>query len=283
MSSQSRNVLRSALHGLIRPVAAFALRYGFRIQEFLEVTKLVFLDAAEDEIRRSGHEVSVSKLSVVTGIHRRDVMRLWRDEEQPKADTDVVMRVIGQWQGDRRFQSRGKPKILQLSGVTGDFRDLVFSVSSDLNPYTILFELERAGAVEVRDEGIRLLSRSLQISGDSKKGLGVLAADSSDLIAAVTENLLENSEERNLHIRTEFDNLPPEKENEVRRWLLDEGVKFHKKAEDYLARLDRDLTVPGNTKRKEAQSDNANEAIRAVVGSFGFTETRFQRKPKTPE
>lgn len=265
MAGDAREILRGALGGLLRPVVRYALRHGFRIQDFLEAAKVSFLDVAESEIKDSGHEVSVSRLSVVTGIHRRDVMRLWRDESEPKADTDVVMRIIGQWQGDRRFCIKGKPKVLHLSGVTGDFRELVFSVSRDLNPYTVLFELERAGAVSVSDDGIRLLSRSHQISGDAKKGLSVLSEDSSDLISAVSENLLSSPAELNLHIRTEFDNIPPEDEPEIRRWMIDEGARFHKKVAEFLSRFDRDTS--GKKKTEGGR-------LRAVLGSFSFTEKR---------
>lgn len=263
MASDRREVLRSALSRLLMPVVRFAVRHGFRIQDVHEASKLAFLSAAEEEIERGGHEVSISKLAVVSGIHRRDVMRLWRDEEAPKTDSDVVARIIGQWQGDKRFQSKGKPKTLQLSGVTGDFRELVFSISRDLNPYTVLFELERAGAVHSDENGIQLITKAHQISGDVKKGLNLLGADSDDLMSAVTENLFEEPKELNLHIRTEFDNIPPEFQDEIRTWMIAEGARFHKRVGEFLAKYDRDTSG----KKSEGKGK-----LRAVLGSFSFTE-----------
>jgi len=257
-----RDILRLGLSAVVAPAVKFAIKHSFRIQDFLESVKLKYIAEGEKEIKRAGSKVTVSKLSVMTGIHRRDIMRLWRDGEEPKTDGDLVTRVLGQWLGDKRFLKGGIPKVLTLHGMEGDFKELVFSISQDLNPYTLLFELQRAGLVKVDDNKIRLIRTVRQIDPDElEKGFVLMENDLIALAGGIEQNLIDDKSERNLHIRTEFDSIPEARELEVRQWFLNEGLKFHERASKYLSSLDTDIN----------QTKQDGPKIRAIVGSFSFT------------
>ena len=265
MPISQRQIFLKALEGLLRPLARFCLRRSLKLQEFTETAKAVFLEIAAEEIKREGAAVSTSRLSVITGLHRRDVMRLFRNQESKLGtDTSIVARVIGQWQQDSRFSTRnGKARALQIEGRNSEFMELVRSVSKDLNPYTVLFELERIGAVKRSENTLTLESSVYVPSGDIKEGLLLLARDSADLISAVDENIFKPDELPNLHIKTEYDNICPEFIPEIRRWFLEHGQTFHEEARKFLSKFDKDLNPKLSGKAG---------GIRAAVGTFSLVD-----------
>ena len=248
------------LRCLLRPVARFCLRHSIKLQDFIEVLKGVMVEVAQEHLCERDIDVSTSRLSVMTGVHRKDVVRFRSGGVGEKKSGDIIKRIIGQWRGNNAFlNSSGKPKVLSFDSAEGEFADLIHSVSRELNPYTLLFELERTGAVERTKRGVKLRARMHLPKGDLKEGLLLLESDTEDLIASVEENLFGDLEIPNLHVKTEYDNVPKSAELEIRKWFIEEGSAFHQRARSYLSAYDRDIN-PG--------SGNAEEAIRVVVGAF---------------
>lgn len=248
----------------MRPAVAFAARQSFRIQDLTELLKEVALEVAETDLLRKGQEPNVSRLSAATGLHRRDVTRLWRDETPPKEGLDVISRILGQWQADPRFTTKsGKPATLTLEGKKGTFADLVHSISSDLNPYTLMNELERSGAVERTDSGLRLVRRSYQPRGDIEQGMRLLGNDTATLVDSVAENILSPEKLENLHVRTEYDHIAIDSEDEIRRWFLAHGSELHASVRAYLSKKDCDI----NPKAEEGSG-----RMRVSFVTFSFTE-----------
>jgi hypothetical protein len=239
---KTRNVPVLILRYLLRPVMKFCLRHSLKIQEIIDSCKLELISSAESEIKRSGLKVSISRLSVMTGIHRPDVMRLYGESGSLEPSENLVSRVIGHWQHHPRFlNAQKRPRVLNCEGKGSEFFELVESLSSALNPYTVLFDLERVGAVERTAEGVRLLTKEHIIRADLDRSFGMVSANSDDLIAAVEESVLSSVEPLNLHLTTEFDSVSLKKVAEIKRWLLKEGSEFHTKVRKYLAHADMDL------------------------------------------
>ena len=242
MSILPADTLHKCLVLILKPIVRLCLKRSLKIQDLLEAAKVAFLDLSEEEMRAQGAEVSMSRLSIMTGIHRRDVMRLWRDEKPPKQEGSQLKRVIWKWQQDERFQNKaGRPRLLQVEGKQSEFVDLVQSVSQDLNPYTILFELERIGAITRVDDKIKLEGTVYIPKGDVLEGFALLSADAADLIMGVEENVFEKPEIKNLHIKTEYDNVTIDSVERIKEWFLDQGEAFHKAARDFLAQFDKDI------------------------------------------
>lgn len=258
------STLITVLTTLLRPAARFCLRHGLHIQDLLEAAKAVFLEVCAEELRAKGEKANTSRLSAATGIHRRDVMRITERGELKEQPQGLISRVLGQWQHDRRFTtSAGKPRQLSLSDDNNEFRKLILAVSQDLNPGTLLFELERLGAVERRGNRLILKAQAYVPRNDWKEGYRMLARDSSYLSNAVEQNVHEQAEEPNLHATTELDNIRLDEVPRIRQWLLEEGSKFHNRVRAYLSRFDLDLNPRGR---------NAQGGAKVVFSCFSFTE-----------
>lgn len=251
---------------LLLPVMSFCLRRSLKLQEIIEVCKSSLVHAAERELEAIGERITVNRVSVMTGIHRADIQRLARDDKGDvvRAPVNIINRLISRWQvGDRFVTTNGKPRVLTFDGKDGEFAELLRSVSADPNPYTVLLELDRIGAVEITPRGVRLLTKEYIINADVDQSFQHLSEDGDDLINAVEQNVFSKQTEQNLHLRTEYDNISSKALSGIRRWLLKEGSLFHHKVREYLSGFDRDIN---NNLR-----DNSS-AVRVSVGSYSRTE-----------
>lgn len=258
MLINSRQVILKCLGLCFRPVATFCLKHSIDFQELLEVIKSTLVEQAAQTLEEDGEKVNSSRLSILTGLHRREVQRIYKGE-QKQAHLSHTMRVIGQWQGDPDFTTKaGKPKVLRHEGDHSEFADLVRKVCTDLHPGTVLFELERLGIVERDGAKLHLLNQAFMPKDDPEEIYKLYATDATHLLHAVDENIFADDPQRNLHIRTEYDNVELDAVPEIRTWLYREGNLLHQKAMNYISKFDLDLNP--NPKKKGG--------ARIVLGSF---------------
>lgn len=264
-----RTLLESSLTAAVR----LCLRHGGHLQDLIEAAKLVFIREAERQLARESGKQTTSQLSLMTGLQRRDVRRVQELQELPPDEGDaphpqgLLTRVIGQWQYDRKYCIRpGEARQLTL-GESGSpsphpsFRDLVCSISSDVNPGTVLKELLRLKQVERKGDLIRLVVRSYTPVANTEDSLRLFAEDNADLLDAVEENLTGAASPRHLHAKTEFDNIGEEDVEALRGWLVQEGMALHAKVRERLSALDRDLSSSGST---------ASRRFRVALGTFSL-------------
>ena len=270
---QPKKLRLACVTWLLKPLLLFCLRHSLRLQDLIEVCKETFVELAKKEIEERGARVSISKISLMTGVHRKDVSRILSDTPfQTTEDNDLISRVIGRWQADPNFlDSMGRPKALSFEGTESQFKDLVELESKEVKSYTVLFELERLELVEKSDGELRLLSKIYLPKGDVKEGFRILSHDLCDLAMAVEENMNQETRIPNLHIRTEYDNIPVSKMDALRHWLLDEGSAFHQRMRDFLAPFDRDINP---------SPEDTSESIKVSVGAFSHIHKMTKKEIK---
>lgn len=269
-SPDSRLSLIQVVQQLLRPIVRFCLRRSLKIQDVIEAVKQSFVEVAQEEMTEEGHPFSVSRLSVMTGIHRRETSRLAAGDSKESDDARLLSKIIGKWVNSRKYQTQtGRPRALTVEGKQSEFVELVKSINRELNPYTVLFELERTGVVERTSKGLLKLIGQIYIPrGDARKGLMLLASDTEDLIECVSENVYSPEEIPNLHIRTEFDGIRSDCFNEVKQWVLEKGTQFQMEVEEYLASLDQDIYPELKSEKEEEKN------LRIIVGSFSRVEKK---------
>jgi hypothetical protein len=252
---------------VLRPAVAFSVRHALRLQDLLESLKKILVQTATAELAEKGERINASRLSVMTGVHRRDIDRILNIEAQPGYSKDLVVKIVGQWQTDKRFLTKdGKPRVLELKKGKKEFNALIESVSREVYPGIILFELERIGAIEhVGGNKIKLVSSSIVLKGNPLEGFSILSMDVDDLIRAVEHNVLDRPSVANLHARTEFDNVRPEGIEYLKRWLLREGHQFHDKVRSELSKFDQDVNPDPSFKAR---------GRRIVFGAFSYVDRK---------
>jgi hypothetical protein len=259
-------MLKNALLRILRPIAAWCVKHGLKQQDFNELGKRAFILAASEELERSGQKHSTSRISAMTGLQRKDIARLNQTTTDDLAQPHLMAKIIGRWTSSSNYLTKkGKAKVLGLD----EFTTLVQSVSSDLNPYTALFELERTGALTKKDNRLRLASEAFCTSEDVEPKLSLMAEDVGILIEAVDQNAFDQQELPNLHIKTYYDNICQKDVPQIRTWILKTGERYHKEIRDFLSKFDKDLNP---TQHHEAGG------VTVTVGSFSQVKL-----PDSPE
>lgn len=247
---------------MLKPILRFCLRNSIRAREILEAVRGALIELSLEELEKKGEKATLSRISVMTGLNRRDVTRILRQGVKIDNQSNLVTRVLGQWEQDLRFASPAhKPKVLSYKGDKSEFKKLVKSISKDINPATMLYELKRMGAVEESKEGIRLVKSVNYFQQSPEKGLGLLSRDMNTFVEAVEENLFQTQETRNLHLRTEYDNIFKSDLPVIRKWLFETGAHFHKQARDFLSQFDKDINP----------TPDKDGGAKVVLGAFSWT------------
>lgn len=234
--------LHSTLLVMLRPLVRLCLRSGFGIQEFIESAKIAFVAVAQQQLTRGSKKPNTSRISVATGLHRRDVDRILSRGAEPVEPVNLLSRVLNTWESDKQYRTTaGKTRVLTFEGDENEFYKLVRSVTSDVHPSSILDQMQTVGLVEKTSHGLRLVVGAHDVRKDLARGYHILTQDLEDLSSAVEFNLLEEPDVPQLHARTEFDNIFEDSLPEIQGWLLKEGSLMHQRARALLSEHDADL------------------------------------------
>lgn len=158
---QGIDPFRAALLRILRPIARAMIDRGIPLSAGLDLLKQALIDAAVQDVRHDG-DPSDSRISLLTGVHRKDVRRLRRDEIPPvqRPGLSACALAIARWTTDPRFMDRvGNALPLTLGRVGGPprFDDLIRAARLDLPPATVVEELIRTGMVAEEGGSLRLL------------------------------------------------------------------------------------------------------------------------------
>jgi hypothetical protein len=229
-----------------------------------ELLRESFVHEAQHEIQQAQGAFSVSKVSVMTGLHRTEVSRLLAGERPDRGAHDILNRVLGLWASSKRYRTAaGAPRDLTHEGLSSEFARLVADVSKEVTHYPILFELERIGAIEYVQNLVRLKVREYTPQKDYQYGLDLLSLDIEDLASAIEANVTHRDRDPSLHLRTAYDNIDPKDLPEIRKWIMKQGAEFQSKMREYLAQFDRDSS---------GAIEQSGERARVAVTSFSYAE-----------
>ncbi len=194
--------LARALKGVLRPLVRTMIARGVTAPAVYRLLKEVFVEVAERDFRIDGQRPTDSRISVLTGVHRKDIRTLRAAAAEGAAARSAGARrvtamvsVIGRWLADPGLQDAdGRPRALARHG-TGDapsFDSLVAAISTDVRPRTVLDELLRQGLVQLDAPGeqVHLSAEALLGGGDADQTLHFFARNVGDHISAATGNLL---------------------------------------------------------------------------------------------
>ena len=152
-----------AFRRIFRPVAGILLRAGVTWREVVDLGKAIYVEVATQDFGIRGRPTNVSRVSILTGLTRREVSRIRK--LLAEADNAVVdsmnhaTRVLTGWFTDDEYvDSDGSPQPLETSGAGASFESLCKRYVSDVAPQTMLKELKHVGAV-VEDHDGKLVAK----------------------------------------------------------------------------------------------------------------------------
>jgi hypothetical protein len=181
---------------VMRPLVRLLIRSGVPYQAFATALKQVFVDAARAELASRSMAQTDSAVTLLSGVHRRDVRNLGRPASSRRAQEEpprsLPAEVVARWMSDPGFLDGGhSPRLLERSseGAAGSFDALVAGISRDIRPRAMLDELLRLGAVREEEGGIRLVASGFAPRQDFEEMSRLLADNLGDHAAAAVANL----------------------------------------------------------------------------------------------
>lgn len=207
LSSAQQKILKG-IFWVLRPVARALLRSGLGYKEFSEIAKSAFVDVASSDYGIRGRPTNVSRVSVMTGLTRKEVKRV--REKSPLAifetETSRISpySVLLRWYSDPRYRdSTGNPRELQFEGGDLSFSSLVRSAGGDIPPGAMRTELLRMGVVESRGNDALAPTSKFYSPTDLDDRLAFsLEASASRLLNTIVHNTASENENRRRVERT---------------------------------------------------------------------------------
>ena len=246
MKQDAKHALLAAVLKLLQPLIRILLRNGIPFGTFADLAKHVYVKIAMEEFGLPNRKQTASRVSIITGLTRKEVSRIQGLSEIENEETieryNRAARVVSGWVRDNRFlDSSGQPAVLPVEGNGVSFSELVRHFSGDMPVRAVLDELDRVGVIDHLPDGrIRLLSRAyIPVTGEVEK-LGILGTDVRDLICTIDNNITREADQRLLQRKVSYDNLPAEILPELRQLSAQKGQVLLEELDSWLSQHDRD-------------------------------------------
>lgn len=191
---KSDEVLEACVASLL-PLVRYCLLEGVNYPLFIKALKPVFDQAAKLELEKRKVKINDSAVSLLSGLHRKDVRELGKGSGQLIAHSgSVASLVFAKWISDPVYVLKnGKPRRLVKNGPAPSFESLALSITQDVHPGSILKAMEGQGMVrhegEGRNERIALVKEIFIPQDDLGEMLAMFAANLQDHMSAASSNL----------------------------------------------------------------------------------------------
>jgi hypothetical protein len=202
-------VLVRALRRVLRPLVRLMLARGVTFPFVAELLKGLFVEIAERDFVLPGKAQTDSRLSLLSGVHRKDVRRLRRGDaaetEAMPATVSLGAQLVAAWLAVPRFRDRrGRPRPLpRAAGGGASFEALVASVSTDIRARAVLDEWLRLGIARLdRSERVCLNTEAFVPARGFDEKAFYFGQNCHDHAAAAVSNLLAEAPqflERSVH------------------------------------------------------------------------------------
>jgi hypothetical protein len=272
-SPTRQSAVLKALARVLRPVARLLIAGGVPFQAASESLKRAYVQAAH---RHFGEQAGTdSRLSLLTGINRKEVRRLTTpvaDEWGPESVTSFASAVFTAWTLRAEWRGPdGEPRALPKRGE-GSFDALVKSVTRDLRPASVLAELERLGYAKAgEDDTVRLVGDAFLSQREFADRLGPLAENLQDHADAAVANVLADSPpflERTLFA----DELSEESARQLQEAARAQWKRVH---DELIARAD--------ALEAEDRAQGRAPSTRIRVGVYVYAEKTGDAAPPPPQ
>ncbi|MFS8086130.1 MAG: DUF6502 family protein, partial [Acidobacteriota bacterium] len=188
-----------AIRRALRPLVRLMLASGMTYPLVSDLLKGVFVEVADRDFRLGEKAPTDSRVSLVSGVHRKDVRRLRGvDQASDELVPDTISfggKLVTTWLSDERFlDEEGRPRPLSKTRTPGDqacFEELVANRSTDIRPRVVLDEWLRLGIIHIDTQDRLVLNTDAFVpqAGLDEK-LFFFAHNLHDHAAAATDNLL---------------------------------------------------------------------------------------------
>lgn len=261
-SSLDQHLLRAARR-VLQPLVRLLLRYGIPATALQEVVRKAYVDVAYEEFSLAGKPQTLARVSVLTGLNRKEVARLHRLPPVDEADGEWRTRagqVLSRWFVDSDFlDGQGDPLDLPFAGGESSFSELVKKYSGDMYPRAIADELIRLGLVEEVGERLRMTQRGYVPANDPALLIDILGLDTAAFIETIDHNIEAEGNRTLMQVRAVSYSLPADEVDNFLRHSRRGAQQLIENTAEWLGRHEED--VPVLTDNEDSDNNKTDDDV----------------------
>ncbi|GLQ32824.1 DUF6502 family protein [Litoribrevibacter albus] len=266
----SQSNLERAVKKLLTPLIRLLIRSGVGFASFAEWAKAIYVSEAEKSFSIEGKKQTTSRISILTGLHRKDVSRLRTEQVNGSQSSNSngsnrAERVIQGWLRTAGYSDDSDtPITIPVTGSHPSFESLVQQTSGDMPYVAVLDELKRINAVVVNDEGVSLVSKGYVPFHNDQERLKIMGQSGFDLLNTLEHNLNPQTDKPKMQLTVAYNNLTKQDVEEFERLSRAESEQLLLKLNRWLAARDKDT----NNSRANEHDTNDKTRHRAGIGIY---------------
>ena len=245
MKNNLNNAVKQMLIQIFRPLIKIMLRMNIPYNEVSDVLKWTYVDVANNHSGINGKAPTKSRISVVTGLSRTQVvLQLKMDlfsEVSHQYKWHRAVRVLTGWVEDKDYVDHyDKPKILPLEADNEvNFKNLVERHSGGATFRSILDDLLLSGSIKVKDGQVELIKPyyiTVNDPDDLQK-INFLGVSTQYLLETIDHNINHDNTDPRFQRIVIHESLPESLINIAESYIRDKSQKLANDVDEYLEHL----------------------------------------------
>jgi len=276
--------VENAVLRLLRPLARLLLSFQITFPVFQQWLKQAYVEIADNDFPLTGKPQTDTRISLLTGIHRKDIKRLRHEDgavQDNPENISIGVQLAAHWTGQAEFLDQHKSPLALPFKAQADqpsFERLVEQVcKKDIRARVVLDEWLRLGVVSIaqdddKNELITLAPGAFVPSHSMDEKAFFLGMNVADHLAAATHNVLNSGKENDAkEAKFErclyYDGLTSDSIAELKQLANDHGMALlHTLNERALQLKQQDELIKTKTPAQDIQTQRIN------VGLYVFDE-----------
>lgn len=201
--------LLGACRRMLRPLVGLLTRRGVTFPVLADMLRGLYVDVAGNDLLSDPKSRSDSRISLMTGVHRKEIRRLRDQPAEPVDEPEslgVASQVIARWVASA---ARDAPPVLPRAGANS-FESLVEAVTTDIRSRVVLDEFLARGLIEIdADDRVRLSQAAYLPAPGTDAQAFFLGRNLHDHVAAGSANILASGAAPFLDRAAHYDRLSP--------------------------------------------------------------------------
>jgi hypothetical protein len=220
----------------MRPLVRLMMHSGLTFPILAETLRGLFVEVAVNDILIDPKARTDSRISLLTGVHRKEIKRLREQPADASAEVPQVVtlasQIVARWVGSTAFtDASGRPlplfRAAPGSAAAGPvFDSLVESVTTDVRPRAVLDDLLAHGVVTVDpDDRVHLNTDAFIPRPGGEEQLFYFARNLHDHVAAAVANIAASGMPRFLDRTVHYDRLTPAQAKALEGYARDAAMR----------------------------------------------------------
>lgn len=262
---------------MLRPLVRLQIRAGLTFPLLADLLRALYVEVARDDLLSDERSRTDSRISLMTGIHRKELRRQRKvgPELEPLAVT-VNSQVLALWLGSADYTDRdGRPRPLPRNGAAPSFDSLVGLITRDVRPRAVLDDWLAQGMVTLDAEGTVTLRAEAYLPKEGSQGqLYYFARNLHDHVAAAAANIEARGAPPFLDRSVHYDRLGIEAAAALEALAREAAQRL-------LIDINRKALAIAELDGKAAAADPSRPTRRVNLGVYLYVENEAPDAPKS--